>query len=248
MIRLETPAIEATHGGLLAVVAPETIDSSIIRYVDTYERPLDVLPQLIPETGDKSFAKSENGTAQAFTVYTGYEGSLLFQNGQDYTSQLEESHKNGSSHAVESALQTLILNPQATDLTPVPATAVTNGRLAAGLLEQWIAENTRTRPVIHTNRLGAALLRDLKVEADWILHTKQGTPVANGSGYSATGPTVATAGQAWVYITGQVSIWKSEMETVEAPEPFSNRKYILVETDYLISIEGPVGALLLGSA
>lgn len=251
MVTFEAPVADKPVGGLLAVVTPETINDGTIWPVDDYQKLVDVAPQLIPAEGEeKQFGKIENGTLESFTIYSGVDTSLLFESGSNYEEQLKQSHENGSSHAVEAALQSLILNPEGVDLTPAPGTAVTDGRLAAGILEQWIAERSRTRPIIHTNRLGASLLRDLKVEGDWIIHTKQGTPVANGSGYGSTGlaGTDAGAGQAWVYVTADMNIYRGETNVYEGRHLVDNRRYVLAETNYMIVNPGPVGALLLGTA
>lgn len=250
MVYFEAPVADKPVGGLLAVVTPEVIDDSTIMHVDDYQKLVDVAPQLIPAPGEgKQFGKIENGTIESFTIYSGVDTSLLFESGSDYEAQLKQSHENGSSHAVESALQNTILNPEGVDLTPEWGTPVTNGRLAAGILEQWIAERSQARPIIHTNRLGASLLRDLKVEGDWIIHTKQGTPVANGSGYGSTGlaDTDAGADQAWVYVTADINIYRGETNTYEGRHLEDNRRYVLAETNYMIVNSGPVGALLLGA-
>lgn len=250
MINFEAPVADKPVGGLLAVVTPETINDAEIWHVDEYQKRIDVVPQLVPEPGvDKQFDKIENGNVESFTIYSGADTSLLFESGSDYEEQLKQSHENGSSHAVEAALQSLILNPEGVDLTPTAGTPVTNGHLAAGILEQWIAERSRTRPIIHTNRLGASLLRDLKVEGDWIIHTKQGTPVANGSGYGSTGLAGADAGadQAWVYVTEDINIYRGETNIYEGRHLEDNRRYVLAETNYMIVNSGPVGALLLGA-
>lgn len=251
MVNFEAPVADKPVGGLLAVVTPETIDDGVIWHVDDYQKLVDVAPQLIPAEGEeKQFGKIENGTLESFTIYSGVDTSLLFESGSNYEEQLKQSHENGSSHAVEAALQSLILNPEGVDLTPTTGTAVTNGHLAAGILEQWIAERSRTRPIIHTNRLGASLLRDLKIEGDWIIHTKQGTPVANGSGYGSTGlaGADAEAGQAWVYVTADMNIYRGETNVYEGRHLADNRRYVLAETNYMIVNPGPVGALLLGAA
>jgi hypothetical protein len=162
---------------------------------------------------------------------------------------VKDSHTNGMSHAVEEAVQALLLNPVAVDLTPTPGTAVTDSRAALGILEQYAGSRYRGLPVIHANRYAVALFRDLEVDtSNWRIHTTQGTPVSNGSGYGQVGPgdVLATATQAWIYVSGQVNIWQGSTEVITGLDIEHNRRNTLAETRFLANIEGPVGAILLG--
>lgn len=250
MISFEAPDIAPARGGLLSVVDPiKDFDNHAFFTGIEYESVLDVVPRFVPTDGsDKIFDELANENATPFDVYSGLDSPLLVSDGNE-SSRLTDSHTNGMSHATEQAVQTLLLNPVAVNLTPTPGTPVTDPRVVLGLLEQFAGSQYRGLPVIHANRFAVALFRDLEVDtSNWVIHTPQGTPVANGSGYGQTGPggVVATATQAWVYVSGQVNIWQGPTEVRDGTDLEANRRLHLAETRFLANIEGPVGAVLLG--
>lgn len=250
MISFEAPEVAPSRGGLLSAVDVITdFDSHAFYTGIEYESVLDVVPSTVPDAGtDKVFGETVNKNAIPFDVYSGLDSPMLISNGNE-ASLLLDSHNNGLSHAVEEAVQALLLNPVAVDLTPTPGTAVTDPRAALGILEQYVGSQYRGLPIIHANRFAVALFRDLEVDtSNWIIHTTQGTPVANGSGYGQNGPgdVLATATQAWVYGSGQVNIWQGPTEAREGMDLANNRRNHLAETRFLANVEGPVGAVLLG--
>lgn len=191
---------------------------------------------------DKVFDQVGVITGQPFTIYQGVEFSMF-----ERTQTLAEANQafgSGETVAVERAIQRLILEPNAVDLTPVAGTPVTKLKWAVGKLEQWIGERYGALPIIHANRLGTSLMEELPApEQNWRLHTHQGTPIANGSGYADTG---APAGATWLYVTGQVNLWKGQEHTYEAPALKENRHYGLVEATYVPTVEGFVAKILVG--
>lgn len=106
----------------------------------------------------------------------------------------------------------------ATDVTPTPGTAV-SVRHGIALLEGVAAANYGGVPVLHMARSTAtiglaeeALTHDL----NFTITTKQGALVANGGGYEGNlGPTgvAAPAGQAWIYVTGAVTVVRGPVVT-----------------------------------
>lgn len=250
MISFEAPDIAPARGGLLSVVDPiKDFDKHAFFTGIEYESALDVIPRLVPTDGsDKVFDETTNKSAVQFDVYSGIERPLLISDGKEHA-LLNDSHTRGMSHAVEQAVQSLLLNPVAVDLTPTPGTAVTDPRAALGILEQYVGSRYRGLPIIHANRFAVALFRELEVDTSgWLIHTSQGTPVANGAGYGQEGPgdVLATATQAWVYVSGQVNIWQGDTEVRDGHDLPENRRHHLAETRFLANIEGPVGAILLG--
>lgn len=249
LISHEAPETKPAVGGLLSVVKPITdFDPKAFYTGISYESALDVIPRPIPTDGsEKTFDDTENVDTVRFGVYSGIERAMLINLGN---AGVEEAHKRGMSTAVESNVQTLLLNPNAVDLTPTTGTAVTDPRLALGILEQFIAEKYRGRPILHANRLAVTLLRDLEIDtSNWEIHTTQGTPVANGAGYTSAGPdaVAAGAGEAWLYISGQVNLWEGPTNTRDANDLKRNKRQVLIETEFLANIDGPVGAILLGA-
>lgn len=254
MLRIETPQLEASRGGLLSAVEVVKTPSSEINFAEQFEGVLDGTPSAIKlfreQVGEvtKTPIEAQNFDSYGFTAYTLVENSLLYVT--DSAQQVEAAHKRGLSVAVEKGVESLLLSVNALDLTPTPGTPVTNARAALGILEQYAGANSGFLPVIHTNRLGASLLRDLKIdESKWTIHTKQGSPVANGAGYEGAtiGAVTPTAGQAWVYVTTGLFIMQYDHDTKEGRNLATNTASALVESDFLIANAGVVGAVLLGS-
>lgn len=245
MFKFEAPAVKASHGGLLEV-ANIMRGSASRAFIDgvTYTSTQDTTTRAYEEGVDKEFDQDKTIESVGFTLYKGVESPLFVDTFN--SAQTAELFGAGETVAVEKAVQSLLLNPDAIDITPTPGTPVTNIRGAVGLLEQKAAENFIGEPLIHGNRAAVSLMRDLKIDDSWLIRTKQGTPVANGGGYGATGPTVAAAGQAWLYITGQLNLWISDVEQYEAVDVKTNRNYTLVEAQYVATIDTPVYAILIG--
>jgi hypothetical protein len=91
-------------------------------------------------------------------------------------------------------------------------------------------------------------LPELRVSDDFLLHTIHGTPVISAAGYGTAGPgaAVAGAGQAWLYVTGKITIWKGPGGVYEAYDLEGNRVYGLAEATYVPTIECFSAAILVG--
>jgi hypothetical protein len=79
--------------------------------------------------------------------------------------------------------------------------------------------------------------------------TRQAKALAwvEAAGANGPGAAVAAAGQAWIYITGQINIWRGPVEVTEASGLRDNRDLGLAEAQYAASIDGPVAAILVGT-
>ena len=180
-----------------------------------------------------------------FGAYQGVDDQLMrgLDSGKN---ELVELFGLGESLFVEEKVQKLILSPAATDITPTPGTPVTNIKAAIGLLEQWIATRYLYRPTILGNLLAVNLIDDTKPPAT--LDTTAKTPIGIAAGFGADGPGAAEAGpgQAWLYITGQVNVWRGKAEPVTAQDLAKNRELHLIERQYAASVDGPVAAILVG--
>ncbi|HYF71326.1 MAG TPA: hypothetical protein VD864_00820 [Nocardioides sp.] len=245
---VETPqSAEEVPGGLLQVAnvidgAPGQVfhqgvqieprfEGQVRRYVD----------------GSKTFDKPKDSIEAApFTLYAGVDLPLLMQHNEAEPT-VKDVFGRGEDRAVEAALQELVLNPAAVDLTPTPGTAVTNTRLALGLLEQYAASQYSGVPTLHTNRLGGNLMTEFADADNGNLKTRLGVRIAVGAGYSATGPSVAPAGTAWLYATGQVTLWRSALRTYPAVAAEDNREKALAEARYVPTVEAFVAAILIGA-
>lgn len=254
MLRIETPQVEGARGGLLNALDPIKVSPQEINFAEQLEGVIDGVPNIISLFREQEGAISktafgaENIDTFGFTAYTMANEPLLY--GVDASDQVKEAHERGLSVALEGALESRLLAVNAVDLTPVPGTPVTSARAALGLLEQYASISSGFMPMIHTNRLGASMLRDLKVdESNWQIHTKQGTPVANGGGYTSeteVGGVTASDTQAWVYITTGLIVMQTDHQVVQGYELKRNEVSALVETDFLVANAGVICAVLLG--
>lgn len=138
------------------------------------------------------------------------------------------------------------------DLTPTPGTAVP---LVEGLsiLEGWAGSNYGGVPVIHAPRTAASVLGHRLERVSGHLETKQGAFYASGGGYDRlTGPdggAAADAGEAWLYVTGQVVIHRAPNTEVgpimdSAAGGRLNEWAALVERLYTSTWECITGAVL----
>lgn len=242
MLRIEAPQAQPEKGGLFAHVTPSTdVDNFAFTQGVSFESVLAGNPQPVPTTGEKEFGGIDQVEFDAFTVYSGIEASIV-DDVPTTQARLKDAFEGNLSKAVESYIQENILN----DGSNISATPVMNPRLALGLLEQWASENLGTLAMIHTNKLGASMLRDLKGD-DGTLFTKQGNPVANGGGYGAVGPggTEAAENQAWVYVSRVPTLYRSETLLNEGHILKENLYHVLAEAAFVPIIEGETAALLL---
>lgn len=200
------------------------------RYVEGEEKVFDQLPVV---TGDP------------VTIYRGIETSLLTQSGIG-APEVQRAFTASATFGVEEYVQE-VLNDMAVDITPVPGTPVTNVKAALGMLQQYAAERYSGLPLIHANKYAVELMPEL-VGAPDALTTRQGVPIANGGGYGADGPGLLTAdaGEAWVYISGQVNVWSTVGEVIEGPALKANRNHHLVEATYVATVECFAAAILIG--
>lgn len=250
MFKVEAPKVLLpARGGLLPVANVITEQAEVAAY---HGVAYDGIPcghsKPIPEPGeDKEFDTLPEIEGVLFGVYRGIETPLLL--GTPETATASELFGAGESFAVETAIQTLLLNPEAVDLTPTAGTPVTNLKAALGILEQYASERYTGVPTLHGNRYVTALMEELQVDdSTWKLHTQQGTPVANGGGYGSTGPdgVEAPAGAGWLYVSGQVNIWQGQPHLIEATDTKTNRNYVLAEATYAATVECFAAAILVG--
>jgi hypothetical protein len=246
---IDAPAVTSATGGLLDVANVITDQADSLAFHGVKHRlTLDGHTRTVPAPGtDKTFDEVEYGEGVEFATYRGIESALLL--GEDAAAIAEEAFSAGETFAVEQAVQDLLLNPNAVDLTPVPGTAVTNVKAAIGLLEQWMRENYTGLPLLHTNLFGSSLALELVTSGGSDpLRTVNGTVISVGGGYGTAGPGggTATGKQAWLYISGQVNLWKGSLNLPEAADLPGNRKFALAERAYAASIDGPVAAILIG--
>lgn len=228
-----------------------TVGSLVLTYTDTGAAGTAATVPTTSTAGntppaDKVFDKQTVIEAAPFSIYRGVEDDILVNDNS--AEEAIRAFKANESYGVEAKLQELFLNPVAEDLTPTPGTPVTNRRYAVGLLEQYAADHYSGLPLIHGNRVATSLILPELVAEGGTLRTVHGTPVANGGGYGAAGPDSVTAGagEAWLYITGQVNLWRGPIGEYKAIDLEGNRAYALAEATYVATVECFVAAILVG--
>lgn len=251
MFSVDAPAVAPSTGG-------DLLDVANVITTDGYAlfKPFKVEPALqghnrnIPAEGaDKTFDKTPALVeSKNFTQYRGVDLQFLTQHG-DGEGLLKPVFEAGEAYAVEAEIQKLVLSPAAVDLTPTPGTAVVNPRLALGLLEQYAKDQYTGQPVITGNALALTLVEDALEGVAPSITTRLSTPVGLAAGYGTDGPgtLVAGPGQAWLYISGQINIWKSDPAIVSGPDLHKNRELTLAEASYAVTVEGFVAAILVGT-
>lgn len=215
----------------------------------TYQTGFQGHNRLVPEEGvDKTFdTRPDDMETVLFQQYRGIDLSLLEGPGAGQEI-LQRIFEDGESYAVEDAIQDLLLNPEAVDITPTAGAPVKNLKHALGLLEQYAADHYTGEPVISGNLFATMLIPELQAKPDGSLETVLGTPIAAAAGYGAEGPgsASAAAGTAWLYITGQINIWESAVNIASGPALEKNRELTLAEKAYAASVEGFAAAILVG--
>lgn len=250
-ISIDTPTRGlAAPGGLLRVANVITnIPPGAFHFGLQYQADHCGQNRVIPAEGvDKIADKSGLTVSAGFGQYRLVEDALLVDN--DAEEVARRLFAAGESYGVEQGVQEHLLNPAAVNITPTPGTPVTNMKHALGLLEQYAADNYSGLPIIHGNRLAVTLIPELQAGANGELKTIHGTPIANGGGYDSMGPGAAnaTAGRAWIYISGQVNVWRGAPSITTVEDLKGNRVYTLAEARYLASVECFVAAILVGAS
>lgn len=116
-----------------------------------------------------------------------------------------------------------------------------------GMLEEWLYSRYGLPGVIHAPALSAPYFTGSHVvekDSDRIWKTDFDTKVSFGN-YAGEGPTgqAASSGTAWVYITGQVAVWRTPDDQLFLPPlgQVINRSTNLIETimerEYVISYD-----------
>lgn len=250
MVYLEAPELKPVTRQTLLDVANVITDApayALMQALKYQPRIMDGENRPVPAKGEKKvFDKrsKDDVTPELFAAYRGLDESLLNGPGEG-AAELEALFAAGEPMFVEDRVQDLLLNPAAEDITPAGG-AVTNPKAAIGLLEQWIAERFLYQPTLSGNLLATNLIQP---GTPYATETMHGAPIASAAGFSNVGPggVEAGAGQAWLYISGQINIWPGEAGRATSGSNLErNRDLSLAEKSYAVSIDGPVAAILIG--
>ncbi|UQS95166.1 hypothetical protein Pam4_23 [Pseudanabaena phage Pam4] len=203
-------------------------------------------------TGDKTTTEGlpDLVLGEAFAVYHNF---VCRPVGTDLLERARAALRLGEGRAVERVWAQQMAST-ATDVTPTPGTPLD---LVDGLalLEQYAAENYGGVPVLHVPR-GATTRLAAHGAVDRYgtrIETPQGAFVASGGGYTGeSGPGAdATAGQAWLYVTGQVTVRRAPVIEATAIKTSgagaSNDFRALVERPYVVTSECVSAAVLVNN-
>lgn len=222
-VYIEAPAVAPARGGLYAVanvLAGEAhVGASGFHYLtetcgtaSSLDDPACITAE---DRAEKTFGELFiTESTDPFAVYKGVECVDLHD---DDSSWAQRGLELTEHIAVEQRVMEELL-AGAEDITPVPGTAVPVA-LGVALLEGAAAANYGGIPVLHMARSTATMGFSEYVlghTSDFTVHTGQGAWVANGGGYEANlGPTgtPAGAGEAWIYVTGAVTVVRGPVVT-----------------------------------
>lgn len=248
LFKIDAPPIAAHTPGMSQLAHVITGNGYQLYAPVSYEVPLDGHNRDVPTDGsDKQFDIVTTNTTVVFQTYRGANAPLLL--GVNPQALAKDAYDRGEDWAVERNIQTKVLNPKAVDLTPVAGTPVTNIRLALGLLEQYARDNSSFAPMLSGNALALLIVEDA---LDWNApepSTALGTRAVLAGGYGPTGPgsRAAGPGTAWLYISGQINLWKGSSDAETGPDLPNNRTLGLAEGSYASSVESFVAAVLVGT-
>lgn len=198
---------------------------------------------------DEPFEVSQPGVVEAgpFGIYRAVECSPVSP--IDYEALARDGLALGEAWAVERGVQIALLN-QGTVYGGGAALPVVE---AVAVAEQIISEQYGGLGLIHVSRYGATYLvseKAAKADSDWVLHSGQGTPIANGGGYGALGPddVTAGAGEFWLYATGPLTLFRGPVEYLEGDDAFNNVRTGKAVRFYAPAVECLTVAILVQAA
>jgi hypothetical protein len=126
------------------------------------------------------------------------------------------------SRGVEKQFETRVLGPLGTTVSGSPVSAAH----ALALMENALGDQYAGIGTVHMSPLLATLLLQdqLLVEVGGKFYTKLGTKVVVGTGYTSAN----------LYGTGDVTIYRSQQDTVDAPDTANNTINVLAERAYVV--------------
>jgi hypothetical protein len=205
--------------------------------------------------GTKDFQSAiSTKTGYPFIVYASIEcGAVGLANyGQDRVRQFLYQQLTAGEQATVERIFSESANGQTEGLANNPATVnlgTADGPVeATSILENWLYAQYGLPGVIHSPMLAAAYMKGSKVvvrdnpNGPWT--TAVGTKVSFGN-YAGVGPTgqTPTAGTTWMYITGQMAIWRApDSDLLNVPigqvlNRSTNVVDIVMEREYVVTYD-----------
>lgn len=201
--------------------------------------------------------------ATAFTVYAGFDCSLI---GLPPENQAEQALARSEAYQVGHAFwtgqaggqttvwphlsaNTVLDDPQGIRLQTAASPILTGGddaAVAVGLLDSRLASDYGGQGVVHVPLTALATLKARSLvhhdDTTGACYTPGGHLVVAAAGYDGSGPTGAApaAGTAWIYATGALFAYRSDVFVQDFPETFDRAKNTvrkLASRTYLIGFE-----------
>jgi hypothetical protein len=254
---VEAPARPARHGGLLSVAKPIPMADRHgqfgVQYLPDGCDVAEFAPGLcnaVPALAGiepKTFGDIPVIQSLPFGLYTGIE--CFTDESSDYEDRAKRALDQSETYGVERALDLSVFQADPADTGVIVVSGTYNIAHAIGELEQRLGASYPGLPMIHMTRRAAALAGGAVMAfpgADFTLATIQGTPIANGSGYSGTvGPdsTDADAGSEWLYGTGLVSVFRGADIKTSTYDLEHNKRMALAERIYSVTVECVIFAI-----
>lgn len=253
-VYVAAPTATPARGGLLAVANVVDGDAAQVgAFGAQYLSEVCGIPTRYPDgwcvapedRTEKDFDEIDLVEGQPFTIYKGVQCKSLAESLDGWA---DERLSFGETVAIERAVMAEVLAQSGTtDLTPAGgAVSLINGVAA---LEGYASTVYGGIPTLHVPRsvVTRGLARDVfDNRLDYTIETGQGSLVANGGGYEDNlGPTgvEAPAGEAWLYITGQVTLVKGPSVRLGVPDWVNNEAIGLAERTWVPLVECFVAAI-----
>lgn len=194
----------------------------------------------------------------AFTVYELWRCSQVGMTTEEHRELAELRLRNGEQYEAEKAFDAINLL-KGDDVFKINGDGPMSVPRAIGAVEQYAAQVYGTQAVMHLPRWTYPyLVEQRQVWGDYMhngepeggaaggLHTKLGTRLSFGAGYSGNAPdgsAPADPADFWIYVTGDVVIRRGPVHTADAFAYQTNERNVLSERTYLITTDCLLGAV-----
>ncbi len=173
---------------------------------------------------------------QNFTVYAAVKCTGFGNTVDDFANEASTRLAQAEEQAVENYFWSTILTNEAQYVT-----GALSPKRAAGRLESAVGQQYLAQPTLHFGHDLAIDLRDEHVFRDDL--STNGSRIANGAGYWGTQDKDGDPldpGTAYLYATGQVTVWRGPVFVKPAFDTTNNQLFAVAARPIAIAIDGPV--------
>lgn len=239
-VYIEAPAFRKAHGGLVSVATLRDNEAPHVAIDGAHyltgacagpANPYDADPCTEPvDRPAKEFDSIGLSQGDPFTIYKGVECQDMHD---DNLAWAREALAAGEDYAIEAGfMQQRLAVASTTDIGGGATFSLING---IAMLEGYASTVYGGIATLHVSRsvtTRALANRAFQSDEQYRVTTRQGNLVANGGGYEINlGPTgvAPAAGQAWLYITGPVTLVRSAVTATTAPDYRHNTPQAIAE-------------------